>query len=372
MGNMRFVACLTLFSCLGLAQSPSPDALFNQAVEAQQRGDFNTAINAYEQFLKTHPKSIDALANLGAALAQTGRLDEAIERYRAALKLEPGNVPIHMNLGLAFYKKPDLPDAAHEFELAHHAQPQDVRTSILLGDTLERLGRHGEVIQLLAPIEQAQTGNPDLEYVLGSALIHQGSRREGAEMMERVAKSTNGADGYLIAGSARVDLNDLEQAAQDLDSASRLNPSLPAVHSLLGTVRDKLGDQAGAEPELRKALELNPNDFQANLTLGAILFKQKRDVPEARGLVEHALKLDPSSTLARYELALIKTSSNELQSAAGDLEQVVGRDPQWLDPHIRLAALYFRLNRGTDGQKEREIVDRLTAEQQQRETSSPK
>jgi hypothetical protein len=39
-------------------------------------------------------------------------------------------------------------------------------------------------------------------------------------------------------------------------------------------------------------------------------------------------------------------------------------DPDWLEPHVELATLY-RLHRPDDGAKERQIVDRLTAKQQE-------
>jgi len=47
-----------------------------------------------------------------------------------------------------------------------------------------------------------------------------------------------------------------------------------------------------------------------------------------------------------------------------DLEKVVQDDPNWAQPHVELAALYFRLNRQEDGERERSTFDRLTAEQQ--------
>jgi hypothetical protein len=49
------------------------------------------------------------------------------------------------------------------------------------------------------------------------------------------------------------------------------------------------------------------------------------------------------------------------------MEEVVRADANWLQPHIELAALYYRVKRPEDGARERAIVDRLTEEQRQRE-----
>jgi len=45
--------------------------------------------------------------------------------------------------------------------------------------------------------------------------------------------------------------------------------------------------------------------------------------------------------------------------AVRNFEQVIAAEPDWLRPHIELAALYYRLNRPEDGLKERAIVDKL-------------
>jgi chorismate mutase len=45
-------------------------------------------------------------------------------------------------------------------------------------------------------------------------------------------------------------------------------------------------------------------------------------------------------------------------------------EPDWLVPHVELAALYYRLNRPEDGAREKKIVDRLTEEERQHKSKS--
>ena len=44
------------------------------------------------------------------------------------------------------------------------------------------------------------------------------------------------------------------------------------------------------------------------------------------------------------------------------LEALVVEPPTWLEPHVSLATVYYRLKRREDGDREREIVDRLNKE----------
>jgi len=118
-----------------------------------------------------------------------------------------------------------------------------------------------------------------------------------------------------------------------------------------------------AEAAFREALKTNPDDFEANLYLGAILYK-RRDTDEAKGYLDRALRLKPSDSMARYEAAMLKSTSGDYATAARELELLVKDDPDWLEPHVELATLYYRLHRPEDGAKERQIVDSLTAKQQ--------
>jgi hypothetical protein len=68
--------------------------------------------------------------------------------------------------------------------------------------------------------------------------------------------------------------------------------------------------------------------------------------------------------MANYEDAMLKSTSGDTAGAAEQLEAVEKADPNWLEPHVELATLYYKLHRPKDGAKEREVVDRITAEQQ--------
>jgi hypothetical protein len=51
-----------------------------------------------------------------------------------------------------------------------------------------------------------------------------------------------------------------------------------------------------------------------------------------------------------------------LRNRGGELELLVKDHPDWLEPHVELAALYYRLRRPEDGANERQIVDSLSGE----------
>lgn len=360
-------AALIVFWSIALSQTLtlSPDQLLNNAIDEQQHGDYPAAIRDYRKVLELRPDTVEARVNLGAALSHIGDFDGAIAMYQSALPSISQKNPVLLNLGLAYYKKSDFRNAAEQFEIVHKAQPEDVRVAILLGDSDLHLDKPATAVTLLEPLENRNSRNLDFEYVYGSALIKAGKRRDGVAHIEKVAEQGKSADAYLLAGSTLLQLNEFEQARRDLDAALQLDSKLPNIYTLAGTARDKTGDVKEAETAFREALKINPDDFDANLYLGAILYK-RREVDEARPYLDKAIQLNPSSSMARYEYAMLKSTSGQFEDAARELEKLVKDDPDWLEPHVELASLYYRLHRTADGAKERETVERLTAEQQKR------
>ncbi len=91
----------------------------------------------------------------------------------------------------------------------------------------------------------------------------------------------------------------------------------------------------------------------------------------ARDYLAKAVQLNPASSMARYEDAMLKSTTGEYEAAAMELEKLVQDDPTWLEPHVELASLYYRLHRAAEGAKERQVVERLTAEQQAQGPGKP-
>jgi tetratricopeptide (TPR) repeat protein len=344
------------------AQSSGPEQLFRDAVAAQQHGDDALAVTKYQELLKRYPESVEVRANLGAALSTLGRYDEAIVQYRAVLA-KKDNAGLRLNLALAYYKKGALHEAVQQLDTLRSAQPGDARVATLLADCYARLGQDQQAIAVLKPVEAAHPDDLSVAWLLGSALIRTGRTRDGLDRVDRVARQGNQPEAYLLAGQTALKMNEFERARDYADAAARLNPRLPGLDSLRGTVLSYFGDTQGAIVALRKAVAADPNDFDAQVGLGAVLHTE-RDLDGAREHLQRALLLKPDSNLARYKWAQLERTEGHAEAAVKDFEKVVHDDPNWAQPHVELAALYFRLNRQEDGDRERAAFDRLTAEQQ--------
>lgn len=375
---MRYSPLLILMLGVGMAGAQAPQAapldqadnLFRQAIAAQQRHDLPTAIEDYRSALALNPEMPEARANLGAALAEAGDLDGAIAEDTRALEHAPDKTAVRMNLALAYYKKGDWTNARAQFETVHAARPAELTPAMLLGYCEIKLHQPADAVALLAPMERGREANMDFEYVYGYALILAGHEAEGLPRMEKIARATHSPDAWLIAGTTRMHRREFHEARADLEAALAINPNIPGLDTMVGQARDALGDTDAALPAFEAALRQDPRDFYANLYLGTMRLKQ-RDFDNARPLLELALQLQPANPQARLQNAKLDAMTGKYAQAAAVLEELEKADPNWIDPHIELAPIYYKLHRPEDGQRERDIVQQIEAKQQKAGPTPP-
>lgn len=351
------------------AQAPDPQQLFQKALADQQAGDAELAAKEYEDLLSLHPEVTAAHANLGVVLVSLGRFDEAIAQYHFALAEAPDDPKLRLDLGLAYYKKGDYTAAAAEFAALHKDDPSDVRVATLLGTCESHIGLDAAAVELLTPLEAANASNLDLEWALGQALIHVGQTREGLERVQKVADEGQVIEAYQTAANLYLGLTYFDKAKRDAEAVIRLDPRQPKAYVVLGMVADYSGDEQGAAEQFEKALKLDPTDLQARVQLGSVFYTERK-LDDARRELNRALTQDPKSYSAIFLLGQVERAQGNLSAAMKDFETAEGESPEWLRPHVELVALYYQMKRPADGAREKEIVDRLMAEERQRRAST--
>lgn len=354
---------ISAISCHLLAQpARDPQSLLKEATSLQQQGKLDQAIEDYRLLLQQYPNIAAIHSNLGAALAGLGRYEEAIQEYERALQLQP--MPqVQLNLGLAYYKVGRLSVAASAFEKARTLMPQEVRPVLLEADCYLRLGDNKKVVDLLTPVEQTNPDDLAVTYMLGTALVRDGRADEGQLRIEKILKNGDSAEARLLLGTTKLMINDFSGALADLQRAVELKPDLPDVYPYYGAALMATGDQDGAFRAFEKALQQDPNNFDANLRIGFLLRNDKK-YDEALRHFRHALEIRPGDPGVRYQIASIALAQGQIEQARAELESLLKESPNFTEAHVSLATVYYREKRKEDGDRERAIVDRLTAEKQ--------
>jgi tetratricopeptide (TPR) repeat protein len=347
----------------GPGTRPTAESFFRQALELHQAGDMLGAIAAYQASLNLEPDNPGAHSNLGAAYVRLGRYDEAIAQYRKAVDTDQKNVTFQFNLGLAYYKSAQVPQAAEVFGTVIALQKDNLNARLLLGDCYMQMGRFQQAIDLLALWEDSYGDSAAYAYILGSALIETDRLDQGQRLIDRIFAKGDSAEAHLLMATVHLRRSDNPAALAELQKAATLNPKLPLVHSLMGRALLRTGDQQGAAKAFATELTINPNDFQANLEIGDLRKREQR-FDDAEPYIRRALRMRPQDPTARFSLAGLHVSRGETEPARVVLETIVADSPTFTEAYVLLATVYYRLQRREDGDRMRTIIERLNAEAQ--------
>ena len=181
----------------GLAGAQAePEQTLRRAMELQQAGDLEGAIEQYQAFLAQHPEAAEARVNLGNAYASIGHYQDAIIQYEQALENGGLRDPIGTNyaLGRVYFQMAEFEKARHVLVQVVAERSKDKEAVQLLASCYFNLGEWQKVIDLISPLESELGESPALTYLLGSALLEGGQVERGTPLAETALKDTEWAE----------------------------------------------------------------------------------------------------------------------------------------------------------------------------------
>ena len=100
-----------------------------------------------------------------------------------------------------------------------------------------------------------------------------------------------------------------------------------------------LFDFSAAEPEFRRALELNPNLANAHHWYGLFLSWETRH-PEAISHLRRAVELDPLNLQYQSNLGQVLANSGQTDAGVEQLKKALEMDPNFNYAHVELSQIY--------------------------------
>jgi tetratricopeptide (TPR) repeat protein len=145
-----------------------------------------------------------------------------------------------------------------------------------------------------------------------------------------------------------------DEAIANYREALKIDPNATGLHFELAEMLSNSSLPNGkqeAEKEYQAALAVNPNDEKAECKLGD-LAALRGDQKTAADHYERALKLQANDPEALIGLAKSFMTMNQPEKALLLLEQAVKLDPTNSVAHFRLGTLYRRMSRAEDANRE--------------------
>jgi cytochrome c-type biogenesis protein CcmH/NrfG len=109
--------------------------------------------------VRSHPEDPRGLGLLGTAAMRMGALGQAEQFLRQALRRAPTSMPILHELSSCLHQQERLVEALELFNRLKTHMPADPQVDLMIGTTLDKLGRSEEAGQLLQNLAERNPGN---------------------------------------------------------------------------------------------------------------------------------------------------------------------------------------------------------------------
>jgi tetratricopeptide (TPR) repeat protein len=143
---------------------------------------------------------------------------------------------------------------------------------------------------------------------------------------------------YLDSGNRYFAQGKYHEAAIEFLNAIKIDPQFAKAHYLLAETSIRLGAWPDAYRELRRTVEIDPGNIDAQIELGNLLIAA-HSFAQAQAVVDDLLKRDANSPDAHVMQADLDAAQNNRQAALKEQQTAVALDPHRLDSYLRLAAL---------------------------------
>jgi tetratricopeptide (TPR) repeat protein len=292
--------CTTRAQNILAQDSTNYDALLQDGILNLAKGETAKAIREFGQLATIYTQNPQVRYQLALAYLQFARtaspvnsrsaVDSADSNLTTAVKLDPQfEQAVVLLAGLKIQK--GSPVAAEELLVPLiKDRPQVAQAHYLLATAYLAQQKRDQVLAAYRTMTDLFPQDPQPQFLIGMILLAQGQQKEARQAFE---KSVGISQNYLPAVERLVDLDIVDQkfapAMERVQGQIDRDPTLAQPWALRGKIYLAQRDFARAEPDLLKAIELDPKLEPAYLLLAQLYVasnKQQQAIEKLNGFVE--------------------------------------------------------------------------------------
>jgi len=289
---------------------------YRSGMRSYERGDYDTMLVFMLQAIRNEPDSPDIHYHLGEAYRLQEEYKLALEAYEQALEIDPRFSPAYLGRARVQPFINPRSDISSDLENAIDFDPDNSEAHIELTRFMIIQGEDNVVIlELLDSGEDFLIYNPEF-YLLRAQMKLALDDVKGAlqDAIQANELDLTSLESYLILGQAYLANDKPEEALEELVLYGRYNDENPLYWALLGWAYQGIEDYDTAFESYEKALELDPNLFEAHLYRGRT-YLVLGDTKGAINDLYLARQNDPDSFDAHFHYAMVLLADDRLQES---------------------------------------------------------
>ena len=252
-----------------------------QAIQLQQAGKLEEAIQLYKKILTDSPQHQIATISLGITLFQAKEYQSALDVLQKAATSFPESADAHYNLAYALLQLQRVKESVPHFQKTVHLNPRFFQAFIHLGNIYVNTGALEQGNQQFMAAYRIDPNN--------------------LELLNNWTK-------------ACIELKNYEQANKILEKALKLYPNRAELYGNLATIHQELGEMHQAEMNLKKSITLSDKDWRFYNAL-AVMYHKWNKYSNAIDYFKKALELDPNNSIVHSNIIYSQNYFSEYDNA---------------------------------------------------------
>ncbi|HEX5434968.1 MAG TPA: tetratricopeptide repeat protein, partial [Candidatus Angelobacter sp.] len=353
------------------AVTPSSHAELLLAIAYMKSKQPEKAKALLDKAMKRNPRNVDVFRAVAQYYREAHDYKSAIAiLLKAPRKTAQVMSELGYTYGLAGMKK----EAAAASEKAAGMQPKSANAQLAAAQAEMRIGNLDKTRTYLARAEQIDP-NYYRPHAIRGELADVEHRESDAvrEYLAALAAMPQGpAEGVMYPAQLRLQLVDAYRNLQDEAAVRRQTalgeqflaglqvegPDQVQYLSLRAAFRANGGDPAGAEADLKQAMQLDPNNDNVLLQYANLLWKTNRK-QEAHKMYAGLLQRDPKNRYALEALGYLSRDLGDNKAAEGYFKRMAAAYPNDFVPYVALGDLYTAIKNYPKAQASYETAYKL-------------
>jgi tetratricopeptide (TPR) repeat protein len=303
-------------------------------------------------------KALDAISvgdGLITNYAPLKALRESIEKgekpEQQITNASEGAAGVLFSIGGALNRQGAEDMVALYLQISHALDAKSADTLILLGGIAEKLEQPERAIAFYQQVPENSPMRRISELQLGITLSDTGKLDEAkSHLKELITSDPSDIRSYIAYGSVLSEAKDYKEMAANYDKAVEVIGPVPragdwSVFFQRGIAYERLKDWPKAEPNFRKALELNPEQPQVLNYLGYSLVDMNINLDEGLKMIQRAVDARPDDGYIVDSLGWAYYRMNRFDDAVTELEKAVQLRAGDATINDHLGDAYWRVGR---------------------------
>lgn len=297
-------------------------------------GQFEKARAQFKQLLATAPENPDVLYALGLLSLQSNNLNAGEGYFRKLIKIGERKQEARYYLGRIAEEKGDLEAAAKHYTGVGNGQNY-IDAQLRMGFILTKQDQTQKALDHLESIQPVSDQDRRLLVQARAEILIQEQRYQDAMAIYNQALEDNTDDTELLYSRAMLaeKMGKLELLERDLRAVIQQDPdNAQALNALGYTLADRTNRLQEAYDLIKRALELNSNDFYILDSMGWVLYRMGR-LEEAETYLRKALeqRKDPEVAAHLGEVLWVKGERDAAREVWETALQATPDDERLLD-----------------------------------------